>query len=267
MSAEQSLREGKLIETMDELQKRVKANPSDAQERMFLFQLLAVLGQWQRCADQLAVAGQLDASLLVLVELYRHAIAAEDTRGKVFAGAATPLLMGEPSPWTAPLLEALRLVGSASYQPAAELRDEALAQASTCSGTINGDAFDWIADMDSRLGPCIEMIVDGKYLWTPFERIQSLKIEPPSDLRDAVWTQAIVTWTNGGQSPVLIPTRYPVQESDDDTIRLARRTEWHEPIAGTYLGSGQRMLATNAGEYPLLEIRELQFETPTPAAP
>ena len=111
MSAEQSLREGKATEALEALQKRVKSNPSDAKERLFLFQLLAVLGQWERSANQLKVAGQLDASLLILVELYRHAIEAEGVRAKVFAGEATPVLMGEPSSWTAPLLEALRLDG------------------------------------------------------------------------------------------------------------------------------------------------------------
>ena len=266
MSAEQSLREGKATEALEALQKRVKSNPSDAKERLFLFQLLAVLGQWDRSANQLKVAGQLDASLLILVELYRHAIEAEGVRAKVFAGEATPVLMGEPSSWTGPLLEALRLAGVGRHEAAAELRDQALSQAPACAGTINGESFEWLADMDSRVGPCLELIVDGRYLWAPFERVRSLKMEPPADLRDAVWSQVIVTWTNGGQSPALIPARYPASESDDDTIRLSRRTQWHEPIPGTYLGSGQRMLATNAGEYSLFEIREVCFEAPPTAA-
>jgi len=266
MSAEQSLREGKATEALEALQKRVKSNPSDAKERLFLFQLLAVLGQWERSANQLKVAGELDSSLLILVELYRHAIGAESVRAKVFAGEATPVLMGEPSSWTALLLEALRLAGAQRYEAAAELRDQALAQAPACAGTINGEPFEWIADMDSRLGPCLELIVDGRYLWTSFERVRSLKMEPPADLRDAVWSQVIVTWTNGGQSPALIPARYPASASDDDTIRLSRRTQWHEPIPGTYLGAGQRMLATNAAEYPLFEIREVVFEAPPAAA-
>ncbi len=70
-----------------------------------------------------------------------------------------------------------------------------------------------------------------------------------------------------GRAPALIPARYPPSESDDDTTRLSRRTEWHEPIAGTYLGSGQRMLATDGGEYPLFEIREVVFDASTTAAP
>jgi type VI secretion system protein ImpE len=266
MSAEQLLREGKATLALEALQKRVKSSPADAGERMFLFQLLAVLGQWERSVTQLKVAGQLDAGMLILVELYRHAIDAEGERARVFAGVATPVLIGEPASWTALLLEALRLAAAGRHEPAAELRDQALAQATACPGTVNGERFEWISDMDSRLGPCLELIVDGRYLWAPFERVRSLKMEPPADLRDAVWSQAIVTWTNGGQSPALIPARYPACQSDDDTIRLSRRTQWDEPIPGTYLGSGQRMLATNAGEYPLFEVRELNFDAPLDAA-
>ena len=95
----------------------------------------------------------------------------------------------------------------------------------------------------------------------PFDKIRSLKIEPPADLQDVVWVQAIVTWTNAGQGPALIPTRYSGSEkSEDDALKLARRTDWLSQPADTYLGLGQRMFATDAGEYPLLETREIVFD-------
>ena len=37
---------------------------------------------------------------------------------------------------------------------------------------------------------------------------------------------------------------------DDDLIRLGRKTEWREVAEGVFLGSGQRMLATDQGEWP-----------------
>lgn len=262
MSAEQRLREGHLAQALDELQKRVKAHPADAKERLFLFQLLALLGQWERAATQLKVATELDSGLLILGQIYRQAIATEAVRSRVFAGASTPVFMGEPAPWAALLLEALKLTGTERYEQAAQLRAQALEQAPATQGTLNGEAFEWIADADVRFGPCLELIVDGKYLWTPFDKIRSLKMEPPTDLRDAVWLQTIVTWSNGGQTPALIPTRYPGSEAaEQDALRLSRLTQWREPAAGTYLGVGQRMLATNAGEYPLLEVREIVLDT------
>ena len=56
--------------------------------------------------------------------------------------------------------------------------------------------------------------------------------------------------------------RYPGSEaSPDDGVRLSRRTEWREVDGGSaFLGLGQRMIATDAGEYPLLEVRSLEFD-------
>jgi type VI secretion system protein ImpE len=40
-------------------------------------------------------------------------------------------------------------------------------------------------------------------------------------------------------------------------LALARLTEWDSPAERVFLGLGQRLLATDQGEYPLLEIRQL----------
>jgi type VI secretion system protein ImpE len=112
------------------------------------------------------------------------------------------------------------------------------------------------------MGPCLEVITNGKYYWVPFNRIQSISIEEPEDLRDFVWTAAYFTWMNGGQSVGLIPTRYPgSQDSEDDKVRLSKKTEWEECEADVFLGKGQRMLATDEGEYSLMDIREIKFDT------
>jgi type VI secretion system protein ImpE len=259
MSPEESVRAGNLSQALQDLQQRVRGNPGDFKSRIFLYQLLAVLGQWERAATQLKVASDLDPSTLILAQIGRQALQAEQLRARVFAGGTTPLLMGEPEGWIALLLEALRLSAEGHYEKAAELRGQALEGAPTTSGTINGEKFEWIADADSRIGPCLEVIVDGKYFWVPFNKIRSLRMEPPADLQDTVWLQTIVTWTNQGQVPALIPTRYVGSESGDDIVKLSRRTDWIAHPADTYFGLGQRMFATDGGEYPLLEVREIIF--------
>jgi type VI secretion system protein ImpE len=48
-------------------------------------------------------------------------------------------------------------------------------------------------------------------------------------------------------------------------LKLARKTEWLDK-AGVQVGLGQRIFATDAGEYPLLEVRTMEFGAPeTPA--
>lgn len=263
MSPEESIRAGKLSQALPELQQRIRTQPGAAKDRIFLFQLLALLGQWERAAAQLKVAGELESGNLIMVQLYRQAIQAELLRARVFDGTSTPLLFGEPQAWLAGLLQALQLIAKGHYVQAAELREQALGAAPTSTGTLNGERFEWLADADSRLGPCLEVVVDGKYMWTPIDRVRRLTMDPPTDLRDLVWTQAIITWSNAGQTPALIPTRYwGTEVQGDDQQRLARRTDWVSHPGETYLGLGQRMLATDRGEYPLLEVREIIIDVP-----
>jgi type VI secretion system protein ImpE len=59
----------------------------------------------------------------------------------------------------------------------------------------------------------------------------------------------------------LIPTRYPGSESSaDGLIVLARKTLWEEAGENTYHGIGQRMIATDTGETPLMDIRLIAID-------
>jgi type VI secretion system protein ImpE len=197
-----------------------------------------------------------------MVAVYRQALEAERVRAEVFAGQRTPLLFGKPAEWVALLLEALRLAALGRDTESQQVRASAFEAAPATAGRIDGQPFDWIADADPRLGPTLEAIVNGQYYWVPFAHVRRLAVEAPSDLRDLVWTPAFITWPNGGEAAALIPTRYPGSEqSEDSQIRLARRTEWVARGADLYLGLGQRMLTTSAGDHPLLELREIELET------
>lgn len=253
-----------LATLLADTQVQVKKQPAVAKHRVFLFQLLAVLGQWERALTQLNLVGEMDASALPMVHTYRQALNIEALRPAVFAGQRSPLLFGQPEQWIALCLEALRLGAESKFSQAKELRSEAFAAAPAISGRFGepqSQEFAWIADADERLGPMLEAIIDGKYYWVPYIRIASLTIEEPNDLRDLVWMPAYFRWSNGGESVGLIPTRYPGSEnSSDDRIRLAARTEWVDLGDETYQGLGQRLLATDAAEYALMDIRQLTFD-------
>ncbi|MFZ1860706.1 MAG: tetratricopeptide repeat protein, partial [Candidatus Competibacter sp.] len=113
MQAEQSLREGRLQDALTELQAQVRKEPANPRYRIFLFQLLAVRGQWERALNQLNVVGEMDATSLPMVQTYREAIRCELLRAEVFAGRRSPLVFGDPEPWVALLLDALRLTATA----------------------------------------------------------------------------------------------------------------------------------------------------------
>jgi type VI secretion system protein ImpE len=263
MPAEQSLREGKIEETLAQLQEQVRKDPSNAKHRVFLFQLLSILGDWKRAMTQLSVLKDLDASTIPMTQAYAEALKCEALRADIFAGQRSPLVFGEPEQWIALMAEALRLGADGKHAQAQELRGQALEAAPATSGTIDGTAFEWIADADSRLGPLLEVVVNGRYYWVPFHRILRIDIEKPADLRDFVWMPAHFAWSNGGEAVGLIPTRYPGSEtSEDPQIRMARKTDWVGAEGDTWLGLGQRMLATDVGEYPLMAVREIRLEAP-----
>jgi type VI secretion system protein ImpE len=176
----------------------------------------------------------------------------------VFAGGRSRLIFGDPPPWLALLIQALGLTHQKHFEQASELRATALEQAPTAGGTLNGTAIQWIADADSRLGPVLEVLINGKYYWMPFERLTRVVIDVPADVRDLVWTPAQLTLANGGEVLALVPTRYPGSEAVDDAqIQMARRTDWQSLPGDTYLGLGQRVLTTDTIEVGLLELREL----------
>lgn len=256
MLSEQNLRQGNLPEALVQLQNEVRKNPANTKSRVFLFQLLAVMGQWERALNQLAVLGEMDASTLPMVQTYREAIRCERLRADVFAGRRSPLILGDPDPWMALLLEALRLTADGHHVQARAARDQAFESAAATPGTVDGQPFAWIADADTRLGPVIEAIVNGRYYWIPFQRIRSIRLEAPADLRDLIWMPAQFIWSNQGEAVGLIPARYPDSEnSADPLVRTSRKTEWREGEGEAFFGLGQRILTTDVAEYPLLDIR------------
>jgi type VI secretion system protein ImpE len=240
------------------LQDEVRGRANDARLRIFLFQLLAVLGQWQRALAQLEVCGELDAGALAMVASYREAVQCEAVREAVFQGKTLPHVFGRPQEWVAWLAEALQAEGRGDLAVAARLRSQALEAAPATPGSLNGQPFEWIADGDSRLGPVLEGVINGRYCWVPFSALAKVVIEKPVDLRDLVWVPAQLTFPNGGATVAFLPVRYVGSaQSGDAALQLARRTEWIELSPDQYRGLGQRLLTTSDTELGLLETREI----------
>jgi type VI secretion system protein ImpE len=242
------------------LQDQIRKEPQRADLRIFLFQLYCLQGEWGKAANQLNAIEELDKEAESLVKTYREAVRCEVYRKGVFAGQRVPLILGDPQNWVALMLEALKLDAAGRHADAKALREQALESVPARAGKADGQPFEWIADADSRLGPMLEMIINGKYYWVPMHRLAHLELDAPADLRDFVWTPATVTLANGGTNVALIPTRYPGSEAqDNNAIRLARATEWTELAPGSYAGLGQRMFATNEADISLLDLRDLRF--------
>jgi type VI secretion system protein ImpE len=272
MTPEELLKQGRLDECLKAVENAVRKEPSSARHRVSLFQVLAVMGEWDRASDQLGVAAELDKDCILMSQMCTAALLCEKLRAEIFAGKRTPLILGEPEPWMGMVVQAAVMTAQGKHQAGEELRAQAFELAPAVAGEIDvgpkegqtrTHAFEWIADADPLMGPMLEAIVDGKYYWVPLQRISLLRLEAPEDLRDTVWAPGQAVWTTGAQQVVLVPARYQGSESSrfDAGIRMGRRTEFVDR-GGCEGPVGQRLLATDAGEFGLLETRAVRLGAP-----
>ena len=226
MTAETLLKAGDPHAAQEALQDQVRKQATDAKLRVFLFQLLAVNGQWKRAQAQLEIAGQLDSEAEPMVQAYRDVINCELHRDAVFEGKSKPLIFGEPEEWVALLVEAQQAFARGEMELFSSLNEQAFEKADSRSGKINGESFTWLADADQRFGPVFEFMFNGQYYWVPMSRVKKMHSDKPTDLRDLIWLPTEVTWINGGNILVMIPVRYPCLEGLSGPGLLSRSTDW-----------------------------------------
>jgi type VI secretion system protein ImpE len=254
------LKQGDLSGARAALVAKVKAAPTDAEARMFLFQLMCVQGDWDKASIHLRTLAELDPAAAILAGVYGKAIEGEKLRADVFAGKAAPVALVSGVAWMDTLIEAIAAFAQADRAKGEALRDAAFDAAGDTPGKINGEPIDWIADCDARFGPCFEAMIGGRWGLLPFEAVESITTEGPLDLRDLVWLQATITLTSGSVAAALLPVRYPGSERDQDPdVLLGRSTVWRETPIGE-VGLGQKLWATSAGEdIGLLSLRDLRL--------
>ncbi len=268
-TAQELLAAGDPAGALKALQTQVRGSAADAKLRTFLFQLLCIGGQWKRALDQLKVCGELDAGTLAMVNTYTAAVQCEMVRESVFAGRNLPHVFGPPAAWVAQLAQALSLDAQGQSAAAAAAREQAFDEATPSAGTLTDaqdaeHSFTWLADADSRLGPVLEVVINGRYGWLPYMHCTALIVEPVEDLRDLVWAPAHITFINGADTVALLPVRYAGTDlAGDAQASLSRRTDWLELAPNQYRGVGQRTLTTDVCELGLLELRKLSFTPPT----
>ena len=261
MNFQDVIKRGDLAAALSAAKGAVRDDPASAAPRIFLFQLFCLTGDWGRALTQLNVLGDLDNKMLAMVQTYRELLQCEALRAEVFAGKRNPGVFGEPEAWVAQVVSAIQLGAEHGEAKAQTQRLAAFEQAPATGGTIDGQRFEWIADADSRIGPFLEVILAGRYTWVPFHALQKVTFEAPEDLRDLIWTPVHLTFTNGGATVAFVPTRYPGSEaSTDSAIAMARRTEWTDQGSESFHGLGQRLLATDVGDFSILDSRELELD-------
>lgn len=254
------LRLGDLSGARAALVEIVKAKPNDARARMFLFQLFALLGEWDKARLQLTTLAQLSPEAQMLSVAYGQAIDAERERAAAWAGTGPVRVHGTGEDWSMQLAEAISRLANGDIAGGEELRDAAFAAAADTPGDLDGVGFEWIANADGRLGPTFEAIIGGAWGLVRFEQVSSITSNGVRDLRDLVWYPTEIMFRTGQSVAAMLPGRYPLTERDgSEQDKLARATGWREGPGGD-IGMGQQLLTLSGGEdVGLLQLRKLTF--------
>ncbi|MGB9605217.1 MAG: type VI secretion system accessory protein TagJ, partial [Bryobacteraceae bacterium] len=142
MTPRELFQAGKLTEAITALSAEVRDNPTDVRRRTFLFELLCFAGEFERAEKQLEVLACESPASEAGALLYRGAIYAEKTRHEMFARREFP----------------------------------AASEARPVAGILNGRPFQSLLDADPRIGPRLEVLAAGGYLWIPLEHLASIQV-------------------------------------------------------------------------------------------
>jgi len=237
MTAKQLFQAGQLNEAIKALGAEVRDNPADPRRRTFLFELLCFAGEFDRAEKHLHVLAQGNSQSEMGAMLYFSALHAERTRLEKFSKEAM-----------------------STQAPVRQF-----------SGTLNDQAFESIVDADPRIGARLEIFAAGSYMWIPFEHIVSIEIQAPQKLRDLLWVPALVrtgpSFKDKELGEVLVPVLYPLSfANQSDNVRLGRETHWQEVEGGEPIPVGQKVFLVDGEEFPLLEVRKIEFTAQESAA-
>jgi type VI secretion system protein ImpE len=259
-TAKELLDLGHLQAAIDDLTGRVKANPTDLQQRTSLFELLLFAGDWDRAERQLEVIGHQSMETGLGVQVYVDNIKAERDRSRLYSDGLRPHFLND-----APLMlictwTRLKRLREGNLDEAREILDRAEEERPAFTGTLNGRRFSDFRDYNDLVGPVLELIVKDQYTWLPFEQLTRIEIDPPKQLRDLVWAPARIESADGTSGKVFIPCLYEGSRlHPDDHVKLGRMTDWKELGGGLYLASGLRLFLVDGEDKALLEVRKIEF--------
>jgi type VI secretion system protein ImpE len=231
MSSRELFQAGKLNEAITALSVELRDNPTDAQRRTFLFELLCFAGDFDRARKHLEILAKENQKAGMGALMYEACMHADRTRQDVFEKRNYP------------------------FAP----------EGGRKRGTLNGQPFEEFEDADPRIGARLEVFSAGAYLWIPIEHIESFEVAEPKRLRDLLWSAIIIKTGPEFQQrelgECLIPVLSPFSfKHPDDNVRLGRVTVW-ETSNGDEIPYGQKMFLVDGEQIPLLEVRKVEFET------
>jgi len=261
MDARQLYREGRLEEAIQAMNEEVRKNPADVSQRGFLSELLCIAGNLDRADALLETVTNQAPKAGVGAALVRHLIRAERSRQELFFQGRVPDLLADPSPSMRLRLEATVMLRDGDTARAAELLAQVERERRSVSGTMGGERFEDLRDLDDVVGDVFEVLTStGKYYWITMDTVERFAPRKPERPLDLLWLPVEMTVRDGPDGVVYIPTIYASRETEDAGLRLGRSTQWTEDPSGIVRGQGLRSFLVGEEDKTILELGEIFFD-------
>jgi type VI secretion system protein ImpE len=250
---------GQLPEAIQAQTQAVKAEPAHQGKRLFLFELLAFAGEWDRARRQIEAVKYDDVHLDAATSAYRSLLDSETARRRLFQEGVEPRFLAEPPEHLRLRLQVAQALRGNQGQEAVQLLARADELTPAVLGQLNGKPFHGLRDCDDLFGPVLEVMAHGQYYWVALEQVRALALNPPRFPRDLIWLPARLEMADAA-GDVFLPVLYPGSSTHSDpAVQLGRLTDWIAAEGVPVRGVGLRTFLVGDDAVPLLEWRELQM--------
>ena len=260
MTIKDLIKSGELADARAQLIEKVKTSPADSAARTLLFQVLILLGEFDKADRHLDTLAVQDKTANPAYFEYKNLLLAEKERLKVIKHDALPSFLPKTPVYFDIYYQAIKKLKEENLSEAVDLFQQVESHISPISGTINGKPFDGIKNTDTTLAYFLETITHDRYVWIPFEEIREVIITPPKTLFDLIWIPASITTWEGLTMNCVLPVIYPNSSShENDLIKMGKMTEWNS-LGGHFVqGLGQQVFEIDGEDMALLEIEQIVF--------
>lgn len=238
----------------------VRDNPTNVQARIFLFELSCFSGDWDRAEKQLDVIGHQDANAMIGSMIYRQNFKAERDRSRFFSDGLQPGILAPPPPYVGDLIQANNRIREGNVSEARQLFDKIEEERPAFPAILNGSEVEDFRDYNDPTLCIFEVIFKDQYVWLPIEQVAKIEFFKPKTLRDLFWIQAQVELVEGTNGEMFFPSLYANSyQSENDSVRLGRMTDWRGLGDELYVGEGLRSFWADGRDRSILDIDTIEF--------
>jgi type VI secretion system protein ImpE len=247
--------EARLTEAIASQQKILETRADDVAERLLLCDLLAFAGDRGSVRRQLEFLAKAPVEIREYVAEWLQLLNADEAR---HTGRAPEFLLDPPGHMLR-RIEAMEGLKACNEERALDHLDDADEMSPWIEGHVDGRPFEGWRDTDDILGPVLELLGGGRWIWLAMDQVRKLRLEEANGLRDHIYRPATLWLCDGQVHELFIPVLYVgTAEHPEEGIRTGAGIDWIERI-GLMRGLGSRTFLFGEEELTVDEFRQVEI--------